>query len=96
MQRFDLGVLAAFRRSRRKWAASAGSRSSRTRNMLPLPRLSDMARIFSTASPLLRFSKLDERIETENLAVTRRSGHCEHRGVLFALLQKCVEDTTTG
>jgi hypothetical protein len=33
------------------------------------PTLSDMARTVSTASRLLRFSNLDERIETENLAV---------------------------
>jgi hypothetical protein len=33
------------------------------------PTLSDMARIVSTASRLLRFSNLDERIETENQAV---------------------------
>lgn len=33
------------------------------------PTLSDMARIVSTASRLLRFSNLDERIETENAAV---------------------------
>ena len=33
------------------------------------PTLSDMARVVSTASRLLRFSNLDERIETENLAV---------------------------
>ena len=31
--------------------------------------LSDMARIVSTASRLLRFSNLDEKIETENQAV---------------------------
>ena len=33
------------------------------------PTLADMARVVSTASRLLRFSNLDERIETENLAV---------------------------
>jgi hypothetical protein len=33
------------------------------------PTLSDMARTVSTASRLLKFSNLDERIETENLAV---------------------------
>jgi hypothetical protein len=33
------------------------------------PTLSDMARRVSTASRLLRFSNLDKRIETENLAV---------------------------
>ena len=33
------------------------------------PTLSDMARVVSTASRLLRFSNLDERIETENQAV---------------------------
>jgi hypothetical protein len=33
------------------------------------PNISDMARTVSTASRLLRFSNLDERIETENLAV---------------------------
>ena len=33
------------------------------------PTLSDMARIVSTASRLLRFSNLDERIEVENQAV---------------------------
>ena len=31
--------------------------------------LSDMARVVSTASRLLKFSNLDERIETENQAV---------------------------
>jgi hypothetical protein len=33
------------------------------------PTLSDMARVVSTASRLLRFKDLDERIEVENLAV---------------------------
>ena len=33
------------------------------------PTISDMARTVSTASRLLRFKDLDERIETENLAV---------------------------
>ena len=33
------------------------------------PTISDMARTVSTASRLLKFSNLDERIETENLAV---------------------------
>jgi hypothetical protein len=33
------------------------------------PTISDMARTVSTASRLLRFSNLDERIETENAAV---------------------------
>jgi hypothetical protein len=33
------------------------------------PNISDMARTVSTASRPLRFSNLDERIETENLAV---------------------------
>jgi hypothetical protein len=33
------------------------------------PTLSDMARIVSTASRLLRFSNFDERIETENQVV---------------------------
>ncbi|MGO9400784.1 MAG: hypothetical protein ACLP19_23515 [Xanthobacteraceae bacterium] len=34
-----------------------------------MPTISDMARTVSTASRLLRFSNLDERIETENQAV---------------------------
>jgi hypothetical protein len=33
------------------------------------PTISEMARTVSTASRLLRFSNLDERIETENAAV---------------------------
>jgi hypothetical protein len=33
------------------------------------PTISDMARVVSTASRLLRFKDLDERIETENQAV---------------------------
>jgi hypothetical protein len=33
------------------------------------PSLSDIARLTSTASRVLRFSNLDERIETENRAV---------------------------
>jgi hypothetical protein len=33
------------------------------------PTLSDVARVVSTASRLLRFSNLDERIEVENAAV---------------------------
>ena len=33
------------------------------------PTISDMARTVATASRLLRFSNLDERIETENQAV---------------------------
>jgi hypothetical protein len=33
------------------------------------PTLAEMARVVSTASRLLRFSNLDERIETENAAV---------------------------
>jgi len=33
------------------------------------PRLSDVARIVNTASRLLKFSDLDERIEVENAAV---------------------------
>jgi hypothetical protein len=33
------------------------------------PTISDMARVVSTASRLLKFSNLDERIEVENLAV---------------------------
>ena len=34
-----------------------------------VPTLSDMARTVSTASRLIRFTDLDERIETENQAV---------------------------
>jgi hypothetical protein len=34
-----------------------------------MPTLSDMARVVSTASRLLRFKDLDERIEVENQAV---------------------------
>jgi hypothetical protein len=34
-----------------------------------VPTLSDVARVVSTASRLLRFSNLDERIETENACV---------------------------
>ena len=33
------------------------------------PTISDMARTVSTASRLLRFSNLDEKIETENIAL---------------------------
>ena len=49
-----------------------------------MPTLSDMARTVATASRLLRFSNLDERIETENAAVMalarkRQLVSCEQR-----------------